>query len=203
LPYAWKRVAKEETVKTLQVKTRREWRAWLAKHHKSENEIWLIFFKAHTGQPTVPYADTVEEALCFGWIDSLIKRLDEDRYARKFTPRRSGSVWSEANKRRVEKLLADSLIADAGLVSVNEAKASGEWDCKRTRPLISMTELPFEFGKALEAHPIASRVFNALAPTYQKQYILWITTAKRTDTRQRRTSEAIQKLERGERLGLK
>jgi len=190
-------------MKMLQIDTRDAWRAWLAKHHETETEIWLIFPKAHTGQSTVPYGDTVEEALCFGWIDSLIKKLDADRYARKFTPRRSGSAWSEANKKRVENLLADGRITDAGLALVNEAKTSGEWSCKRTRPSMPMTELPPEFGKALEVHPIASRVFRALAPTYQKQYILWIATAKRADTRQRRTNEAIQKLECGERLGLK
>jgi len=79
-------------MKTLQVETRDAWRAWLAEHHTSESEIWLIFHKAHTGKENVSYDETVEEALCFGWIDSLIKRLDDDRYARKFTPRRSGSV---------------------------------------------------------------------------------------------------------------
>lgn len=190
-------------MKTLQLETRGAWRAWLAKHHESETEIWLIFLKAHTGHSTVSYSDTVEEALCFGWIDSLIKRLDDDRYARKFTPRRAGSAWSEANKKRVEKMLADGRMTDAGLALVNEAKVSGEWDCKRSRPSILTDELPVEFSDALEAHPTAFRGFNALAPTYQKQYIVWIATAKRIETRQRRTREAIEKLARGERLGLK
>jgi len=190
-------------MKILQAKTRGAWRSWLTRHHESETEIWLIFLKAHTGQSTFSYNDTVEEALCFGWIDSLIKRLDENRYARKFTPRRAGSAWSEANKKRVEKLLADGLMTDAGLALLNEAKMSGEWDCQRTRPSILTSELPVEFGNALEAHPIASQCFNALAPTYQKQYIAWIATAKRADTRHRRTSEAIEKLARGKRLGLK
>lgn len=190
-------------MKTLQVETRDAWRAWLAKHHKSETEIWLIFLKVHTGRSTVPYSDTVEEALCFGWIDSLIKRLDDDRYVRKFTPRRSGSAWSESNKKRVEKLLADGLMTDTGLAFVDEAKASGEWDRKRTRPSMPADNLSVEFSDALKAHPAASRKFNALAPTYQKQYIVWIASAKRADTRQRRTNEAIEKLARGEHLGLR
>jgi uncharacterized protein YdeI (YjbR/CyaY-like superfamily) len=190
-------------MKRLRVETRDAWRAWLAAHHASESEIWLIFHKAHTGQPNIPYGETVEEALCFGWIDSLIKRLDDDRYARKFTSRRLGSVWSEINKKRVEKVLAEGLMTDAGMVFVSEAKASGEWDRKQVRPSMSADELPIELSEALETHPVASKTFLALAATYQKQYILWIATAKKPETRQRRTSEAIEKLERGERLGLK
>lgn len=190
-------------MKKLHVTTRNAWRTWLDEHHHSETEIWLIVHKTHTGQSSVPYGDMVEEALCFGWIDSLIKRLDDDRYLRKFTPRRSGSVWSEANKKRVELLLADGRMTEAGLASVNEAKASGEWECKRTLPSIPTDDLPLELSEALEDHPTAAQCFHTLAPTYQRQYVLWIATAKRADTRQRRTSEAIEKLERGERLGLK
>jgi len=190
-------------VKTLRVETRDAWRAWLIEHHASESEIWFVFHKAHTGRSSVPYGETVEEALCFGWVDSLIKRLDDDRYARKFTPRRLGSVWSESNKKRVEKVLAEGLMTDAGLVFVSEAKASGEWDRRHSRPSMPTDELPIELNEAFKTHPAASETFHALAPTYQKQYILWIATAKRAETRQRRANEAIEKLERGERLGLK
>ena len=190
-------------MKTLRVETRDAWRAWLAVHHASESEIWLVFHKAHTGQANVAYDETVEEALCFGWIDSLIKRLDDNRYARKFTPRRSASVWSETNKKRVEKVMAEGLMTDAGMVFVSEAKASGEWDRIQARPSMPTDELPIEFREALKTRPIALEALHALAPTYQKQYILWIATAKRTETRQQRANEAIEKLERGERLGLK
>ncbi|MFC2078470.1 YdeI family protein [Candidatus Bipolaricaulota bacterium] len=190
-------------MRTLRVETRDAWRSWLAEHHARENEVWLVFQKAHTGAPNVPYGEAVEEALCFGWIDSLIKRIDEDRYARKFTPRRSGSVWSESNKKRVEKMIAEGLMTAAGLHFVEDAKATGEWDRKRTRPTMLIDELPSELADALQAHPDAATSFNALAPTYQKQYILWIAMAKLPETRERRTKEAIEKLERGERLGLK
>lgn len=196
-------LTREKCVKTLRVKTRNDWRGWLIKHHANESEIWLVFHKAHTGQLNIPYGETVEEALCFGWIDGLIRRLDDNRYARKYTPRRLGSVWSEANKRRVEKVLAEGRMTDAGLVFVREAKASGEWNRRRARPAMPTDELPIELSEALETHPTALGTFRALAPTYQKQYILWIATAKRSETRQRRTREALEKLERGERLGLK
>ena len=188
---------------TLRVETRQAWRAWLVEHHASEIEVWLVFHKSHTGEPNVPYDEAVQEALCFGWIDSLIRRIDDNRYARKFTPRRPGSVWSESNKKRVDKMIAEGRMTDAGLVLVSEAKTSGEWDRKRKRPSLPTRELPDELRDALETHPNAAKTFHSLPPTYQKQYIFWIATAKRTETRQRRTTEAIEKLERGKRLGLK
>ena len=88
-----------EITKTYYVATRSEWCKWLQKHHTSATEIWLIYYKKHTGMPRVSYNDAVEEALCFGWIDSLVKRVDADTYAQKFTPRKSKSKWSELNKR--------------------------------------------------------------------------------------------------------
>ncbi|MBE0636341.1 YdeI/OmpD-associated family protein [Candidatus Bipolaricaulota bacterium] len=190
-------------MKTLHVETRRLWRDWLGEHHATDDEIWLIFFKTHTEERSVDYGEAVEEALCFGWIDSLIKRIDADRYARKFTPRRAGSVWSETNKKRAEQAIAAGLMTGSGLIFVSEAKASGEWDQQRQRPSMSTDTLPQELQEALAAQPEAAEMFHALAPTYQKQYILWIATAKRPETRTRRTAEAVEKLKRGERLGLK
>lgn len=190
-------------VRTLRVETRSEWRQWLEEHHASETEIWFVFYKKHTGVANVAYGDAVEEALCFGWIDSLVKRLDDDRYAQKFTPRRPGSVWSEPNKARVERMIAQGRMAEPGLRLVNEAKASGEWENRHERPKADVDLVPEELQAALNANPAAAETFQALAPTYRKQYILWIATAKRQETRARRTREAIDKLERGERLGLK
>jgi len=190
-------------VNTLRVESRDAWRAWLAEHHTSESELWLVFYKGHTGEKNVPYGALVEEALCFGWIDSLIKRLDDDRYLRKFTPRRPGSPWSASNKARVEAMIAQGRMTEAGQGLINEAKASGEWDREQARPTVLVDDVPEELEQALAAHPAAAKTFAALAPTYRKQYILWITTAKRSETRKRRVTEAIQLLERGEKLGLK
>ncbi|HKP29292.1 MAG TPA: hypothetical protein VJU15_07805, partial [Gemmatimonadales bacterium] len=91
-------------MKTLLVQTPKEWRAWLQKHHASEAEIWLVFHKQHTGVPSIEYQDALDEALCHGWIDSLIKRIDDDRFARKFTPRKPDSRWSEVNRKRYAEL---------------------------------------------------------------------------------------------------
>src|SRR6202011_5047030 len=102
---------------TLHVRSRRQWRAWLAKRHISSPGIWLVFYKDHTGVKSIPYEDTVREALCFGWIDSLVKRLDDDRYARKLTPRRSTSKWSDINRKRWAELKAAGFLTSAGLVA--------------------------------------------------------------------------------------
>jgi uncharacterized protein YdeI (YjbR/CyaY-like superfamily) len=103
---------------TLHVTTRNEWRAWLAEHHDTEKEVWLISYKKHTGRPQIPYDEAVEEALCFGWIDSLVKTIDEERFAQKFTPRKMKNNWSESNKRRVKKLVREGRMTQAGLSKI-------------------------------------------------------------------------------------
>src|SRR5919206_1474760 len=100
--------------KTLYVKDRAAWRAWLEENHASEREVWLVYYKKHTGRPRVPYDDAVEEALCFGWIDSLVKTLDADRYIQKFTPRVNARKWSRSNLERVKKLLREGRMTEAG-----------------------------------------------------------------------------------------
>src|SRR6184192_690748 len=108
-----------ETRKTLYVTSREEWRAWLTKHYQAETEVWLIYYKKHTGQPRISYDDAVEEALCFGWIDSIVKRIDDEKFAQKFTPRRDGSKWSALNKRRLRKLVREGQMTEAGLAKVD------------------------------------------------------------------------------------
>src|SRR3954471_13813154 len=136
-------------MKTLDVRTRDAWRRWLAKNHAKESEIWLVFHKKHTGVDCVAYEDSVEEALCFGWVDSLIKQLDGDRYARKYTPRKATSVWSESNKARAEKMIRAGLMTDVGLALIEAAKSSGEWKQKRTQPRLTVNDTPPELQSAL------------------------------------------------------
>src|SRR5256885_14789235 len=118
--------------KTLYVTSRDDWRAWLEKNHETEKEVWLIYYKKHTNRPRIPYDDAVEEALCFGWIDSIVQKIDDERYAQKFTPRKSSSKWSESNKRRVRKLLQEGRMTQAGLAKIGggglktEARAKSE-----------------------------------------------------------------------------
>jgi uncharacterized protein YdeI (YjbR/CyaY-like superfamily) len=107
-----------KTRETLTVVTREEWRSWLAEHHQGKTEIWLVFFRKQTGKPTIAYNDAVEVAICFGWIDSQQRRLDEERYAIRFTPRRPRSHWSESNKERAARLLRSGEMTPAGMATL-------------------------------------------------------------------------------------
>jgi len=154
-----------------------------------------MFHKHHTAVESITYEDAVRHALCFGWIDSLIKRLDEDRYARKFTPRQPTSKWSGINRKRWAGLKEEGLLAGPGL-------AAAPTD-KRYAPLPAILDLPPYLAKALKANPKAWRSFQALAPTYRRQFVTWIHTAKRLETREKRIRESIALLAAGRRLGLK
>ncbi|MBU1947450.1 MAG: YdeI/OmpD-associated family protein [Candidatus Eisenbacteria bacterium] len=169
-------------------------------HHRSKC-IWLIFYKIHSGKALIPYEDAVEEALCFGWIDSIIKKIDADRYARKFTPRKDGSKWSELNKKRARKLIKQKRMLKAGMDKIKIAKENGEWN----RPSLSgrPPEVPAAFKAALAKNRKAKEFYARLAPSYQKQFIGWIASAKKGVTRDRRIKEAVYSLERGQKLGMK
>ena len=181
--------------------TRAEWRQWLVQHHKKESGIWLVFYKKHTRIPSLAYDAVVEEALCFGWIDSIIRKLDDDRYARKLTVRRATSQWSELNKKRVKKLLRQGLMTDAGLARIEEAKKAGLWK-QSERPQI-LLEVPVGLKRALAKNRKAQAFFAKLSPTYQKQFSGWIATAKRQKTIDRRVKESVALLEQGKKLRLK
>jgi len=189
-------------MKTLEVKDCAEWRAWLAANHGRETEVWLVYYKKGSGEPSIEYGASVEEALCFGWVDSIIKKLDEERYARKFTPRKETSKWSASNIQRVERLIEEGLMTEHGLKLVQAAKLSGKWDQPVQKPTLSF-EMPEEFAAALKHNPRAKHTFENLAPTYQKQYLGWIITAKRAETREKRILESIELLTEGKKLGLK
>ena len=190
-----------EVTDELYVTNRDEWRAWLRNNHTSQKEIWLIYYKKNTGRPSIPYSDSVEEALCFGWIDSLIKKLDDERYARKFTPRKEESSWSSANKRRAEKMIKTGKMTEAGLLRITGAKRSGEW-YKTTRARTELT-VPAYVEAALGKNKKALENFNKLAPSYKRHYVGWIASAKREETRARRLTEALRLLEKNEKLGMK
>lgn len=189
-------------MKTIEVKDRAEWRTWLSEHHNKETEIWLVYYKKGTGVASVDYGASVEEALCYGWVDSLIKRIDEKKYARKFTPRKDDSRWSPSNIERVKKLIKEGLMTEVGLQKVEAAKQSGKWDDPVQSSELSFEMQP-EFAQALKKNKRAKETFDNLALTYQKQYLGWIEVAKRPETRQKRIEESIRLLEKGKELGLK
>jgi uncharacterized protein YdeI (YjbR/CyaY-like superfamily) len=205
----------------LEVTTRAEWRAWLAKHHNRDREIWLVFWKKHTGRPCVPYAEAVDEALCFGWIDSLVRRLDDDRYAQKFTPRQAKkSGWTELNRRRFARLVEEGRMTPAGLAKGPPAEAGGEvgpgglaagkpggaaGPARRIAEAgaAAVSTPAADVEAALRAAGEAWANFSRLAPSHRRNYLGWIEAAKRPETRGRRIAETAARLARGEKLGLK
>jgi uncharacterized protein YdeI (YjbR/CyaY-like superfamily) len=188
------------TSKILYVTSREEWHAWLAAHSESETEVWLVYSKKHTGQPRIPYDHAVEEALCFGWIDSIVKRIDNEKFAQKFTPRRDCANWSALNKRRVRKLIREGRMTEAGLAKIDLAALGEE---PQGKPGRGDLDVPRFVKQALRASPRAWEHFQKLAPSYRRHYLLWIMDAKKEETRQRRLREAVALLEQNKKLGLK
>jgi uncharacterized protein YdeI (YjbR/CyaY-like superfamily) len=161
----------------------------------------LIYYKKHTGKPIIPYDEAVEEAICFGWIDGIVKRIDDEKYARKFTPRTENSRWSELNKKRAKKMIAAGKMTEAGLQKIEEAKRNGIWSQTSTQR--KRFELSPEFEKILKSNKIAWHNFNNLAPSYKKNYIGWVMSAKREETIKHRFNEVLRCLEQNKKLGLK
>lgn len=173
----------------LSFETREAFRRWLEANHNSADGLWLVYYKKHTGLPTVRYEEAVEEALCFGWIDSKIQAVDELRYKQVFTPRRAGSKWSGLNKKRAEKMMATGRMTAAGLAAIEAAKEKGSWqkaDNSRIQP-----EMPKTLETALKQQPQAWEQFMNMAPSYQKNYIAWVLAAKRDETRLRRIEQVV------------
>jgi len=188
-------------VKQIYVTNRKKWRDWLSRRHATEMEVWLIFYKKETSKPAIAYGAAVEEALCFGWIDSIIKKIDDEKYARKFTPRKDNSNCSALNKKRANKMVKAGKMTEAGLAKIRRAKKAGLWD-HDPRPQIPL-EIPPAFAKALARNKKAKENFDNLPPSYRKHYIGWIAVARSPDIKERRIRESIALLEKGGKLGLK
>jgi uncharacterized protein YdeI (YjbR/CyaY-like superfamily) len=183
------------------MKTPGQWRAWLQEHYATDQELWLVFYKKHTRKASLAYEDAIQEALCFGWIDGILKRIDDEKHMIRFSPRRKNSIWSATNKKRVAKLIAEGRMTDMGLAKVREAQENGQWDnasVQRPTP-----EVPAELKKALAGNKTARRHFESLAASYRKQFIWWIASAKRDETRRKRVDEAVHLLAENKKLGMK
>ena len=187
-------------MKSFDAGTVERWRAWLATHHASEPEVWLIFHKKHTGKPSVAHSDALDEALCYGWIDSLVKRIDDDRYAIKFTPRKPDSNWSSINIKRYEALKKAKRLAPPGIERSPKGRPVVDGPPSDSVPTAAMRG---DVEKALKKDGAAWKSFEALAPSHQRRYLSWVAMAKREETRQKRLREAITMLRNGKTLGLK
>jgi len=183
---------RKPTVKsTLYVASRKEWRAWLKNHYKSKPEVWLVYYKKHSGKPRIPYNDAVEEALCFGWIDSIVKRLDEDRFAQRFSPRSPKSGYSQANKERLRALAKQRKLMPEVLASLQEII-----------PEDDEFQVPEDILAAIKASPRAWRYFQGFSPAYVRIRISFIEGArKRPEEFKKRLRYFIQMTEKGKQIG--
>lgn len=186
----------------LYLKTPGEWRKWLSKNHKNSKGVWLVFYKKETRILTLNYEVSVEEALCFGWIDSLVKKIDEQKYVRKFTPRNDKSVWSELNKRRVKKVINEGRMTKFGLAKIEAAKKNGSWT-KQLKGVEISYDIPKDFISELKKNTKAKKNFDKIPPSHKKRYYMWINIAKKKETRDKRIAEAVKLLSKNANLGLK
>lgn len=167
---------------------RREWRQWLADNYSTSPGVCFVFYKKKTGHPTLTYDEAVEEALCYGWIDSLPKKMDNERHGLKFSPRKPKSVWSKPNKERIERLVANGLMTPVGWAKIEAAKQDGSWDALTDSDNLVV---PPDLESALLANPLAHQNFYNFSPGSRKIILYWVTSAKRPETRQKRVEETV------------
>lgn len=169
-------------------KDRQEWRKWLEENAATSRGVWLIYYKQGSGKPCVSYEEAVEEALCFGWIDSRANALDSESYVQHFSPRKPKSPWSKPNKQRVEKLIQQGLMTAAGLKTIEAAKQNGGWNVYDAIEELTMQE---DLREALAANKTAHTNFEAFSNSSKKQLLWWVESAKRADTRLKRIEQIV------------
>jgi uncharacterized protein YdeI (YjbR/CyaY-like superfamily) len=173
-------------VNSVHPKTRTEWRDWLSKHHSNATGVWLVTYKKATSKPRIEYGEAVEEALCFGWVDSKPNKLDDQRSLLWFAPRKAATGWSKLNKQRVVRLIDAGLMTFAGLAKVQAAKDDGSW---AALDAIEGLEVPEDLQLALGIHPVAAENFDAFPRSAKRSILEWIQNAKKPDTRAARVAE--------------
>ena len=168
-----------------------EWHDWLAQNYNQKEQVWLKIKKAHAAGDGILLAEAVEEALCFGWIDGKMYSLGEESFIIRITPRRSGSVWSLVNRKRAEALMEAGRMTEAGLASIQVAKASGKWQAAYSSK--EVPELPAELKQAFLTVPSAREHFEAWPTGEKAHYLFWIAQAKRPETRKKRVAETLER----------
>ena len=185
-----------DSFEELEFADREAWRAWLEANHDSSAGIWLVHHKKASDAPSVTYDEAVEEAICFGWIDSLVNKLDERRFKQVFTPRKPGSTWSRLNKDRVARLEARGLIAPPGQEAIDRARRDGSWSVLDD---VENLVMPADLAAAFEADPVAAANFAAFPDSVKKPALYWVISAKRPETRARRIARIVERAARNER----
>lgn len=178
----------EKAIETFYPTSRQEWRQWLLENHSSKRSIWLVQYKVKSGKPTLSWSEAVDEALCFGWIDSTRKTLDKDSFIQFFCPRKPKSIWSKINKAKIERLIEEGLMTPAGYASIEIAKQNGYWNIlDEVEDLI----IPPDLEKELETRPGAKDAFLSLSKSAKKLMLHGLLMAKQPATRQKRMSEIL------------
>jgi len=184
-------------------KTKQAWRAWLARNGDKSKGIWLAYYKKASGKKSITYEEALQEALCYGWIDSTVGRVDAERYKQRFTPRNEKSIWSASNKARVNNLIVEGRMAPPGLAKVEAAKRNGSWaslnDVKR---IGRGAAIPVDLLEALAKEPRAMEIFEKRPPSEKKLWAYWVLSAKKPETRSRRVAEAVKRILAGRRPGM-
>ncbi len=166
-----------------------EWRSWLHDNHNQSDGIYLIFYKVESKKPSMRWEEAVKVALCYGWIDSTVKKLDEERRRQYFCPRKPKSVWSKLNKSYIENLIRDGLMHESGLAIIETAKKNGSWIALDD---VENGVIPEDLKEAFDRHPNAFENYQNFAPGYRKSYLYWLNQAKRQETRNKRMEEIIE-----------
>lgn len=178
----------ENQIETCHSINRQVWREWLENNHQNSVGVWLIYYKVNSGKPSIKYSEAVQEALCFGWIDSKVKSLDSDRYMQIFTPRKPKSVWSKLNKQYIAELIEQGLMSEAGLAKITAAKKDGSWN---SLDGIEALVIPDDLQQALAANEAANKYFAVFSNSTKKNILFWIESAKRPETRYKRIEQTI------------
>lgn len=191
-----KRSTKLDGLERVEVTSRAQWRAWLKKHHRRTEGIWLVRWKVATPTKHVSYAEVVDEALCFGWIDSLPRKLDAERTMLYLSPRKPRSVWSKLNKAHIVRLEAEGRMTAAGRAKVDAAKADGSWN---TLDAAEALEMPADLARALDRRARSRTYFDSLSPSARKMLLTWIGSARTAETRKKRIKATVDEAAQGRR----
>jgi uncharacterized protein YdeI (YjbR/CyaY-like superfamily) len=179
----------EKEIETFYPKNRQEWREWLLDNHDKKQSVWLIYYKKKSNTPTVSYNDAVDEALCFGWIDSKSKPVDKEKFIQFFSRRKERSIWSKVNKEKIDRLTREGLMTESGFVTIEKAKQNGSWTIlDEAEALIIPTDLEKEFQK----RPNAKEYFLSLSRSDKRNILQWLVLAKRLETRKKRITEIVE-----------
>ncbi|OOG74213.1 YdeI family protein [Flavobacterium sp. A45] len=165
-----------------------DWREWLHNNHHSSSGVYLIFYKVNSPFESMRWEEAVQVAICYGWIDSTVRNIDEHSRRQIFSPRKDKSVWSKLNKTYIEKLIADNLMHESGLAKIEKAKQNGSWN---SLDAVEDLIIPEDLEQAFEQNKIAFENYKNFSPTYRKSYLYWLNQAKRAETRNKRITEII------------